>query len=342
MKITFTAVLALPLFLALADPAAAQGAPLIAFVEVFGGSAGEKTEAALASGLCAGDRFDHRAIDAARERLLASGRFQDADVFAWRETQNGFGVLIDIVGAKDPAPPATARKPGRVRDLPTSILEAVDSYQRAFQAAMSARPGTAPWQRLKAAAARCGREADRHAPRLIAVIAHEQDPLKIASAALAAGYARSRKSLPDLAAALAGRFDDPLVEIRNAALRSAALLQKRNAALKKPLFKLEDALRAFSRPSVLDRQKAGGLLEALIACDPKTRAKVRDAALARARAIARTRLSMHRRGGLALLREIQGEKRLDDKAWLAWLKKNNPQDLGWWQYYAAQKDQTDY
>ena len=131
------------------------------------------------------------------------------------------------------------------------------------------------------------------------------------------------------ASALAGRFDDADHAVRNAALRSAGLLQEKHGDAAGALFEVDDVLRAFSRPGVLDRQKAGFLLTEL-SRRPGLRSKIRKGALDRSLAIARTELSMHSSGGLWLLREIAGEERFDRTEWLDWLRRNLPERRQLW------------
>jgi hypothetical protein len=307
--------------------------PRIAFVEVFGGSQHERAEALDLAGLRRGAAL--HAPGRAAARLAGSGRFRASSVFPWPEAPGEVGVLIDIVGAADPEPPPFAAPPRGDAPPPAEAVEASAAYSRAF-AALVLDPSPEKRRAHDDAERRSSEVADRHLDALLRTIREDGDPARARVAGYLLGFATSVTRAAEIVAALATRFDDPDEEVRNATLRSAGILETRLAPqVGHPLNEAGAVLRAFSRPGVLDRQKASVIL-AHLARDPALRPRIRAAALERTRAIAATGLAMHRRVGLALLREIEGERRLTADEWRDWLTAHARDDVAWWEKAVAE------
>lgn len=316
--------------------AAIDSVPRLAFVEAFGGTVEDREEALGICGLGTGDLAVPQALQTVLRRLRESNRFRYVDLFHWNEASDTVGVLIDLVGLSESEPPPYASPPKGGTRTPEEVLAASRRYSLLFQQTMSA-PTSENYDRLRALEAELGEVAGRNVDAILKVLTESGDAEQVKAAAYVAGYLSSQKRVPEVVGALSRRFDDSSAAVRNAALRSVGLLEEKHGPRIGPLVDLDAALRAFSRPGVLDRQKAGEILRSL-AKHPDLRDKIREAALSRARSIAGTRLSMHRRGGLALLREIEGKKRMTDEKWLRWLRENHPQSVGWWKWAEAERE----
>lgn len=273
------------------------------------------------AGLKAGDSFFTGLLGKAKARVAAEQGIKAANAFGWPVGGDKVGVLLDIVGINDAAPAPfglakTARPP-----LPAEVTRGAAEYLKAFRSVD--RDRMLAVERDLVLIARTNLKA------ILTVLRESANAKEVADAAILLGYLDSPAQLKEVMPALIGRFDDPSDSVRNAALRSAGLLEERHGKSAGPLVDVKTAHRAFSRPWVLDRQKAGMLLTHL-ARHASLRPAIRELAVDRARAIARTKLFMHRRGGLVLLREILGPKRMSDADWLGWLEEHSPQDLAWW------------
>jgi hypothetical protein len=108
----------------------------------------------------------------------------------------------------------------------------------------------------------------KHFATLARMLHTDKDPEKRERAAYLLAYGRSRE---EVAAALVPAMSDANEAPRNAAMRVLWVLQE---GADRPLVPLEKVLRAFQGPLISDRNKAAGLLAALVKKDPSQRARV--------------------------------------------------------------------
>ena len=307
-----------------------ESAPRVMSVDVFGGTPEDRAKALKIAALNKDDPALPYRLDQARRRLQASEEFRFVDVYYRYEDEHRAEVLIDIVGLQEAKPPpVSAPRSGTMPIAKELVLAArswVQNHERHGGGLSFSRMSELRDYREHLAAL-----ASQHRGAVPGILRESGDPRGVASVAYVVGFLREPTGLSEITEALSDRFDDPDPLVRAASLRSAGLLEGRFGPEHGPLFDVSDVFPCFLQPQVLDRVTAAVLLGHL-AKRAELRASIREATLFRARAMASSKLSIHRMSALGLLREIEGEERLTREQWRAWLEGNHPDAVAWWQW----------
>ncbi|XXF75059.1 hypothetical protein P2318_18480 [Myxococcaceae bacterium GXIMD 01537] len=155
-------------------------------------------------------------------------------------------------------------------------------------------------------------------PKHFAVLAEmlhtDRDASKRAQAAYLLAYGPSREAV---AAALVPAMNDPEEAPRNAAMRVLWVLQDH---ADRPVVPLDAVLRGLQGPLISDRNKAGGLLAALVKKDASQRARILREAGEVLLEMAGARQVIERQPALDVLRTLAGKDLGEDPAaWRAWV-----------------------
>lgn len=282
--------------------------------------------------------------DQIRSTLMASGHFAFVDVFLWRGTPQHDcrgQLFIDVIDKGEPLPPPFRPTPSGHITLPAvfatlraaydvefdNYISLPDVERGKYKVDESQGHYRIAWPPLRAIEDQLLASLPGQTDLLISCLKDDSRPDQRATAAFALGWAADKRQIVQ---PLVDAMRDADTSVRDWSARALSPIIRFLWCTEHTLAMDPDpAFELFLRPSVLDRNKAAGILAAL-AIDPLIARRLRRELKDRFFALAATKLYIQRRIVMYGLRHLFGPRPLTYAEATTWLTTHLPEELPWW------------